>query len=196
MSDVQVEKEKGFSWMCLLFAPYYYAGYGKFQKGLIFSVIGFIPLTSIVVNIYAGVKAKKELPIGKQDFKWVSAVVIFLIHTTITLTVFSFSPQFEKEMNATKLDEISGVWRREEVSELITINIDSKDKYLIISERKIPVQIHSIDTDNDIVSFNINFNNKTVIWTLRQIWTDDGFTLNLVLHDGKQEELSFIRNVD
>lgn len=45
--------------MSLLFALCYYAGYGKFQKGLVFAIIGFIPLTALIVNIYAGTKAKE-----------------------------------------------------------------------------------------------------------------------------------------
>lgn len=41
------DEEKGFSWLSLLFSPYYYAGYGKFSKGLLFAIIGFLPLTQI-----------------------------------------------------------------------------------------------------------------------------------------------------
>jgi hypothetical protein len=92
MSETQNEEKKGFSWMSLLFAPYYYAGYGKFLNGLIFAVIGFIPLTSIIVNIYAGTKANKVLPIGKQNFKWGPAISVFMIHSVITAVVLSFKP--------------------------------------------------------------------------------------------------------
>lgn len=103
MSEVQVEEKKGFSWMSLLFAPYYYAGYGKFQKGLVFAIIGFMPLTAIIVNIYAGTKAKKELPIGKQDFKWVAAIGVFLIHSVVCFFVFAalFGSSFETDEKKT-----------------------------------------------------------------------------------------------
>ena len=87
------EQKKGFSWMALLFAPAYYAGYGKFKKGLVFAIIGFMPLTAIIVNIYAGTKAKKELPIGEQDFKWGAAIGIFIIQTVISSIVFSLINQ-------------------------------------------------------------------------------------------------------
>lgn len=196
MSEVQAEEKKGFSWMSLLFAPYYYAGYGKFQKGLVFAIIGFIPLTSIIVNIYAGTKAKKELPIGKQDFKWGPAIVVLLIHWIITAAVFSFSPQFQQEMNTATLSDVSGIWRGNSDGAMVTIDLDKKDTYLIINEQKIPVQIDSIDTENNIVSLNVNANEKVVVWTLQQIFTEDGkFTLNMVLHNGVQDGLSFVRNL-
>ena len=87
------EEKKGFSWMSLLFAPAYYAGYGKFKKGLVFAIIGFMPLTAIIVNIYAGTKAKKELPIGKQDFKWGAAIGVSIIQTVMSSAVFSLINQ-------------------------------------------------------------------------------------------------------
>lgn len=196
MNEVQAEEKKGFSWMSLLFAPYYYAGYGKFLKGLVFAIIGFIPLTAIIVNIYAGTKAKKELPIRKQNFKWGAAIGVFLIHWAITATVFSFSPQFQQEINAATLSDVSGIWRGNSDGAMVTIDLDKKDKYLIIDEQKIPLQINSIDTENNIVSLNVNANEKIVVWTLQQIFTEDGrFTLNLVLHNGVQESLSFVRNL-
>ena len=87
------EEKKGFSWMSLLFAPAYYAGYGKFKKGLVFAIIGFMPLTAIIVNIYAGTQAKKELPIGEQDFKWGAAIGISIIQTVISSIAFSLINQ-------------------------------------------------------------------------------------------------------
>ena len=82
-------REKSFSWMALFFAPYYYAGYGKFLKGLVFAFAGFIPLTSIIINIYAGTKAKNELPIGEVKFNWLLAIGMYLIHSTIWAIVFA-----------------------------------------------------------------------------------------------------------
>jgi len=197
MSEVKNEEQKSFSWMAFLFAPYYYAGYGKFQKGLVFAVIGFIPLTALIVNIYAGRKAKKELPIGRQSFKWGPAIGVFLIHCLITSIVLSFSPQFQKEMNAATLSDVSGIWRGDTDGAMVTIDLDNKDKYLIINEQKIPVQINSIDTENNIVSLNVNANEKVVVLTLQQIFTEDGkFTLNMVLHNGAQDGLSFVRNLN
>jgi len=100
-NEIQIEETSGFSWMSLFFAPYYYAGYGKLNKGLIFAIIGFIPLTALIVNIYAGIKAKKELPIGKQDFKWGAAIGVFLIQVVLTGGILvAFDSDLQQEMNA------------------------------------------------------------------------------------------------
>lgn len=82
--------KKGFNWMGFLFAPYYYAGYGNVQKGIILAVIAFMPLTQIIVGIYAGKKANQELPILKQEFNWKKAVPVLLLHWVILATAFSF----------------------------------------------------------------------------------------------------------
>ena len=79
MSENQVEEKKGWSWLGFFFAPNYYAGYGKFKKGVILSLIQIIPPIGLFVNIYAGIKAKKELPIGKQSFNWKLAIGVSLI---------------------------------------------------------------------------------------------------------------------
>lgn len=66
-----VEK-KGWSWLGFLFAPYYYAGYGKLQKGITLAAIsGIMPLIGLGIAIYGGIKAKQELPIGEVTFNWV-----------------------------------------------------------------------------------------------------------------------------
>ena len=74
----------------LLFAPYYYAGYGELKKGLILAVIsGLIPLFAIFVGVHGGLKAKKELPIGNQEFNWKNvgiAVVVLVIVSLISMT--------------------------------------------------------------------------------------------------------------
>lgn len=58
------------NWYALLFGPYYYAGYGKLAKGVIMALIGSLPLTLILVNLYAAFRANKELPIGECEFNW------------------------------------------------------------------------------------------------------------------------------
>jgi len=83
MSENQVEEKKGWSWLGFLFAPSYYAGYGDMKKGLIFALISGFPLFALFICIYGGLKAKKELPIGKVDFKWVN-VAIAVIITIVT----------------------------------------------------------------------------------------------------------------
>ena len=195
--STEVNNQTGFSWMALLFAPYYYSGYGKILKGIVFAVLGFIPLTAIIVNLYAATKAKKELPIGIQSFKWAPAIGVFLVQLMITALVLSFSSQFEENTNTSILSEISGIWRANEDGAMVTINLEGQEKYLTINNQQIPIQINGIDTENHIVSLKINANNQDIIWTIQQIFqSDDRFHLNFILHDGTQDELSFVRNLD
>jgi hypothetical protein len=73
------EEKKGWSWLGFLFAPAYYAGYGDIKKGVIFALISGLPLAFIVIGIYGGLKAKKELPIGEIDFKWVNVAIVSVV---------------------------------------------------------------------------------------------------------------------
>jgi len=86
----QTEVKQGWSWLGFFFAPYYYAGYGNLQKGLILAVVsGLMPLFAIFVGVYGGLKAKQELPIGNQEFNWKNvgiAVVVLVIVSLISMT--------------------------------------------------------------------------------------------------------------
>jgi uncharacterized membrane-anchored protein YitT (DUF2179 family) len=80
-----MKEKKGFNWLALFFAPYYYAGYGQLNKGIVLAVIsGILPIFAILVGIYGGLKANKELPIGEKEFNWKNVVI-----TIITLLVVS-----------------------------------------------------------------------------------------------------------
>ena len=72
---MEIENEKkGWSWLGFFFAPFYYAGYRRFGKGLFLLFLGLIPIFGLVAYIYGGLKAKKELPIGKEKFSWVNVI--------------------------------------------------------------------------------------------------------------------------
>ena len=79
------EKHK-FNWLALLFSSAYYGGKGKITKGLVFAIIGFIPLTQIIVGIYAGKNANKEL--SDNQFSWGKAILVFACHALITALSF------------------------------------------------------------------------------------------------------------
>ncbi len=89
MSENQVEEKKGWSWLGFFFAPYYYAGYGDLQKGIIFAVLAGIPFVALIVGIYGGLKAKQELPIKQQNFQWknvgIAVVINFIVLVAIQL---------------------------------------------------------------------------------------------------------------
>ena len=122
---VSPANNNGFSWMSLFFAPYYYAGYGKFKKGLLYAFIGVIPLTSIIVNLYAGFKAKKELPIKKQNFNWGPAIGVFVIHSIITSAALFITTDYKNNML---------------VSTAYTDSFASKTEKKVVQEIQLPLQ--------------------------------------------------------
>ena len=83
------ETKKGFNWVALFGGAHYYSGYGKLQKGLVLACIaGLLPLLAIVVGIYAGVKANKELPVKKIEFQWPKFAITFLTQLLISLITY------------------------------------------------------------------------------------------------------------
>ncbi|MCJ2165230.1 MULTISPECIES: hypothetical protein [unclassified Pseudodesulfovibrio] len=80
----QVEEKKGFSWMGLLFGGAYYAGYGELGKGIIMGAItGLFLVPGLFVHLFAGIKGKKDLPVGKQPFDWPKAICVAFVHAVV-----------------------------------------------------------------------------------------------------------------
>lgn len=86
-----MKQKEGFNWLALFFAPHYYAGYGQLNKGIAFAVIsGILPILAIVVGVYGGMKANRELSINQSEFNWknvVITIVTMLIVSVISITI-------------------------------------------------------------------------------------------------------------
>jgi hypothetical protein len=81
-------KKGGFSILALFFAAQYYAGYGKFGRGLIFAVLlSANSILGIIAYIYAGFKAKKELPVGEKSFSWGACIGMIVVHFILAITI-------------------------------------------------------------------------------------------------------------
>jgi len=80
-SEVQT-KRSGFNFKAFFFSATYYAGNGRFKKGLLLAILGFIPITMIFTGIYAGKKANKDLE-SDSPFNWKMAILMFIIHASI-----------------------------------------------------------------------------------------------------------------
>ncbi len=117
---------------------------------------------------------------------------LVLLFGSITLT-----PEYQKEIDQQTLVDVSGVWRGNSDGAMITIKVTGKDKVLDINGRVIPVTIDSIDTENSIISLGVRqANGASLSWSLRQLFDENGsFTLEMTLHDGTQDELSYIRGI-
>lgn len=96
------------------------------------------------------------------------------------------------------LKEISGVWRAQQDGSMVTINHDNNKMMLAVGDNVIPVTVGAIDKDNKTVNLNVILaTGKPGVWTLRQIWDKEHKTFHLVftLHDGTQDDLTFVRTI-
>lgn len=112
-----IENKQGWSWMGFLFAPFYYAGYGKIKKGFVLLLLQMLPFVGLGVMIYAGLKARKELPIGISLFSWggvwkmigISTAIFVAFGFAIFMAISSFmnsTPKCGDEEVQVKLYEI------------------------------------------------------------------------------------------
>jgi hypothetical protein len=96
-----------------------------------------------------------------------------------------------------ELEDITGVWRCDSDNSIVEINLGGSNAKIKIGDNIFKVKIKEIDNDNEIVSVIVNGDSK-MIWSIRRIWSDDKkkeFSLDLTLHDGTNDSLSFVRNL-
>jgi hypothetical protein len=73
------------NWYALFFGPYYYAGHGKMKKGIIMALLSFLPITAIIINVYAALNANKELEPKNKPFNWASALITLAVGVASTI---------------------------------------------------------------------------------------------------------------
>lgn len=84
------------------------------KKGITFLAISIlIPFSNLFVNIYAGIKARKDLPIGQQEFQWkpplialTIAIIILSIYMSILGAAFAGVPECDSTEAKSTLTEI------------------------------------------------------------------------------------------
>ena len=77
----------GWSWMGFLFNAYYYAGYGKLQKGIIMMLLTGLIIPAFIIPFYCGFKAKNELPIQQIPFSWGKVGILVLVAFVIQIVI-------------------------------------------------------------------------------------------------------------
>lgn len=98
----------------------------------------------------------------------------------------------------TMLDEIAGVWRAGGDGAMVTIIYVDKKLSLLVNDHSIPISPSEVDTENKTVNLNVTTQDgKPGVWTIRQLWNanKDAFNLQLTLHDGTQDDLTFVRKI-
>lgn len=129
--------------------------------------------------------------------KPVGAIGFLLVALVLLLGVSTLSPAYIEETKTQTLVDVSGVWRGDADGAMITISLSGKEKLLNINGTQIPVTVQSIDLDNHVVTLGVALvNGQQAFWVLRQLFDKKGrFTLQMTLHDGTQDNLSFVRNL-
>jgi len=99
--------------------------------------------------------------------------------------------------NNAMLVDVSGVWRGDSDQAMVSIDLRGNEKAININGVNIPVTVDNVDQDNHIIQLGVIANSgKKESWTIRQIISNKGdFTLQMTLHDGTQDGLSFVRNL-
>lgn len=115
-NDNSTQQKTGFSWMAFFFGGYYYAGYGNLKKAMIFIAISIlIPMSGLIVNIYAGFKARQDLPIGQQEFNWKQSLGLLAISIVISSLYMSM-------LTATTLPSCESTEAEETIAEIVKEN--------------------------------------------------------------------------
>lgn len=94
------------------------------------------------------------------------------------------------------LSDVSGVWKASDDT-LVTIDLVGPANWnLQIQDTIIPVIVDQIDLVNHVVAITIFLNDEHEVWTIQKdIQPDDTFFLWLTKSDGKQYNLTFVRNI-
>ncbi|MDQ3772939.1 MAG: hypothetical protein M3461_00350 [Pseudomonadota bacterium] len=122
----------------------------------------------------------------------IAVLCLSLLVIIIAVVAYNFGSDLKRE---TALSDVSGVWRANQDGALVTFRLEGKSKSVEIDGHSIPVVVvENFDDENKILAMKAN-GDSSMIWTVRQIVDGDGkFHLQLTLHDGTQDELSFVRN--
>lgn len=177
-----------FSWLGLFFGGAYYAGYGRLGKGLIMSALSSFPLAAIIVQVYAALRARKELPIGEQPFSWPKAVAAYAL-TTLLMLAF-IAPPFKQSV---LVSDVSGYWT-DAVQNEVMIDFESEPPVLSIRGVSQQVELLDVDSGNGRLSFRLA---NGVVATLVRNWdsSGEGFTLSLVVPNTPPVPLAFVRRL-
>ena len=113
--------------------------------------------------------------------------------TEVLAPINNLEPSPENMM----LSDMSGVWRADSDDSIIKISLANNNKFLNVNEIDLPITVIDIDKNASAVTLFVTLINKNkVIWTIRQLIDASGnFTLQIDLHDGTKEHLSYIKDL-
>lgn len=120
--------------------------------------------------------------------KFVQYVIVFIV---LTLTACA-------DKTDSLLEDMTGVWRAKNDGAMVSVIYSDNKMRMLIGDDAIATTLGDIDNENKTVNLNVTLQDgKPGIWTLKQVWDKErkSFYLSFTLHDGVQDELSFVRKI-
>ncbi len=118
-----------------------------------------------------------------------SLTVQHVIFTVVSLIMFLVAIGCGSEA---KLEtQISGTWQRTQGNGTVDINLANEPKSLVIDGHSYKAVVEKIDKGSFTTLVKVEIETgKTEVWSIRQVWDDNGSTFKLSFrHNGNQETL-------
>ncbi len=90
------------------------------------------------------------------------------------------------------LSEMTGTWKSDKGDTPVKINLSGTQKTVEIGDNTVPVTVKKVDEGSYTVVLDARpANGKTLKWSFREVWNDNGSAFTIKFdHDGKEETLS------
>jgi hypothetical protein len=118
-----------------------------------------------------------------------SMTVQCAISTVVFLLLFSFVISCGSQANMET--QISGSWQRSDGNGTIDINLANDPKSLVVDGHSYKAVVEKTEKGSFTTLVKVEIEtDKTEVWSLRQIWDDNGSTFKLAFrHNGTMETL-------
>ena len=112
-----------------------------------------------------------------------------IVITAIVTVVFMFTGCGS---SGSIMSEMTGTWKSAKDGAAIKINLSGEKKTIEIGGKTVPVTVEKVDEGAYCVKVNAKIaNGKTMKWSLRQVWDDNGSNFTIKFdHNGEIETLT------
>lgn len=88
------------------------------------------------------------------------------------------------------LKEVSGKWQNNQNQGIVEINLADNNNLLKIEGKSYPVTVDKVEMDRYQVNLKVqNGGSEPELWTLREVWNDNGTDFKLAFKHGGKDEI-------
>lgn len=110
----------------------------------------------------------------------------FLIVGFLTIILTAVGCASKKDI----LQEVSGIWQDDQDNGTIEIQLAGDAKVITVKGKSYPVSVASIEKDKKKVNLKVqNGGGEPELWTIRQIWDDNGNSFTLAINQGAENKV-------